>query len=353
MNPVHTTLEPMKKLANLLGIEIGFISEVTPDRSCWYGWIPSRQAKQFIYQQIKHCEMAWRVITNNQAGAYLVYEFKTAYSLPLLAALLLRRRPSFLVMHGTQQLSTQTLLHRIGFWFTKWFVNHFNGCAVLFERGDDCLPEWQRFKAGKTIVMPLPHPLAECDGDLQRKSIEIANEKKIRIGVIGMLREEKGTQGLLNQLVLKLPHWDGKVELLLGTPFWQKQAWVDSLPITTLDTSHSFQYEAFFKEVDIAVFAYRQSDYYYRPSGVICDALMHGCYVVCPDFPIFRSQISNPVMLGVPYVDATNLLDAVESAFDELKRVRKADFDQWRNFRKIDHWAYKFRPFLINRPKRV
>jgi hypothetical protein len=43
---------------------------------------------------------------------------------------------------------------------------------------------------------------------------------------------------------------------------------------------------------DVVILNYARPFYFYRSSGVINDAASLGTAVVCPDYPIFRRQVS-------------------------------------------------------------
>ena len=157
-----------------------------------------------------------------------------------------------------------------------------------------------------------------------------------------MLREGKKTKELIDYLA-GFDNFGGRpVEILFGTPFWQKKEWVDTLDVDVRDTSTTEQYEALLQELDIFVCGFDKSDYYFRPSGVIGDALMNGCYVVCPDFPVFRAQIETPVRVGRAYACFEDLDDVIRLACDDIASGVATRFAQWREYRKVRNFADRF-----------
>jgi hypothetical protein len=339
MKPVHSMLLPLERLEGLLGKKMGFISMKTRDRSSWYRWIPFAPMRQICYQQIKHFEMAWNVLVDKRAEVFLVYEFIGQYAPALLLALAIRRKPAFLFMHGIQQLSGESSMHAVGLYLTRLYISLCGGFAVHLELTDSILPERKRMKSSRSLMIPLPHQLADCT-QLQRRARTSGGS--VKIGVVGMHREGKPAREIINIILKFAESCPVPVKVIFGTPFWQKEDWVNKLEVEVRDTGTVEQYEALLRELDITVCGFDREKYYFRPSGVIGDALMNGCSVVCPDFPVFRAQIETPVRVGRAYSSLEGLGEALKQAISDLEKIPSSRFDEWRRHRRIEKWVDVF-----------
>jgi hypothetical protein len=73
-------------------------------------------------------------------------------------------------------------------------------------------------------------------------------------------------------------------------------------------------YEAALERCDVIVLNYQRERYFYRPSGVIADAVAHGAAVVTPDFPLMHRQLTHPAPVGSVFTDLDQLPDAIARA---------------------------------------
>lgn len=343
MHPVHTTLTPLLDLPALTGIRISFISERTPDRAYLYHWFPSSHARQFLYQFIKSCDMALEVLKAQSPQLYLIFEHKSHYAFPMYVALLIRRKPVLFFVHGLQQTCYRGAWYMFGLKILRLLVSYSSFFPIHLEKSDRHLPSGIRFRSDKALVMPFPHPLANSNLSISPNKW---NRSKFRIGVVGMLRQDKPTRKLLEALIGLKKKQNHSFELVFGTPFWQKPDWVDALDIDEiLDTGTPSSYIETLKSINIAIHDFRREDYLFRPSGVINDSGMCGCYILCPRFPVFEAQITTPIAIGKTFQSYEEIPDLLSSVIKGL-RQGIPDFEQWRSYRGIDRLSISFRGFL-------
>jgi hypothetical protein len=91
-----------------------------------------------------------------------------------------------------------------------------------------------------------------------------------------------------------------------------------------------------------------RAEYYFRPSGAIVDAGMNGCYVLCPDYPVFRAQISEPVSIGATFSGLDQLPVLLKQAMERLETA-PPDWQAWRDAHRIEVIAERFRSFMKER----
>jgi hypothetical protein len=337
---VHASLAPLLRLPDFLHRRITFISERTPNRERWYRWLPHRLLRQFAFQQGHHLELAGTVWRAREAEIFFLFEHKAMYAWPLYLALLLKRRPCFFIVHGLQQLAVRSPLHRLGLALCRAWVRAGEFYPIHLELGDAALPPGRRFDPAKSLVIPHPHPRAEIALPPPQRT------GPLRVGVVGMLRRDKPVARLL-ELLLEGARV-GEYELIVGTPFWQKESWLDALPVTLRDTHDDAAYDACLAEIDLLVADFRREDYEFRPSGVVIDAAMAGCFVLAPDYPVIRVEIERPVPIGAVYASVEEVPSLVRRHL-AAARSSPPDFARWRAHRRMEVIAPILAEFLRSR----
>jgi hypothetical protein len=333
----HTALAPLLELSERTGFRFGFIADPPPLRWKWYDLIPLRPVRQFCHLQTGHLRMAWAILRASRPDVFFLFTINTIYSLPIYLALLLRGRPAFFLAHGSQQTASRSLLHQTALQICRFAVRVAELYPVHLELGDAGMPAGVRFPAEKSLCIPHPHPLAE----------KPLPEKKrgglLRVGVVGILRGDKPIDEIF-RLLAGMQEELG-IRIVLGTPLWQKPDWAGTLPIEIIDTTNEAQYFACLSGLDVLVVDFRRADYYFRPSGVIIDAAMCGCAIVCPDFPVLAEEITSPVTIGRTY----SRMEEVPALLREMKSAPPPDFIAWREPRRMEKVAPLFRRFLETR----
>lgn len=267
--------------------------------------------------------MAWAVIRFPRPDLILIYEHKPQYAAVLYLACLVKKVPVFFFVQGVQQTSNRSIFHRLGFRLLQLLVNRAQFWALFMERSDEGLPPADRL--GKSILIPIPIPKRS---GLVRPPV---TGRKIRIGIMGMLRKEKPISRLL-ELVQNFVSANDGFELVVGTPAWQDG--LDSVKGVgqILDTSTAEQYMQALESVDIVAMAFDRDSYYMRSSGLINDAVAAGCLVVVPDYPVFVTQLTVPCRVGRTYSDISQIGAAILLAAGDVREGR-TDFECWRHYR--------------------
>lgn len=219
----------------------------------------------------------------------------------------LRRRVYFLVNHNLQEAHRRGLerrllriLHRTGCRFAC--LETTEGFAEIGIQPDD-----ERF-------LVLPHPLAP----LAPPRAPAASGALPVIGVIGEIRPEKGSTELLERLGRL--HQEGRLRgrLVVGcNEAAVREAWA-ARGFEVADTSTRQQYLEALDRCDVVVLNYRRDRYFYRSSGVAAEAIARRATPVCPDFPIMRRMLREPVPAGVVFQG----LEGLEAALAEAVALR-------------------------------
>jgi hypothetical protein len=336
----HGSLAPLLELSERTGYRFGFIGDPRPRSRNWYDRIPIAPLRQFLHLQTIHCRMAQAILRAPQPDVFFLFTINLIYSLPIYVSLLLRGRPAFFLVHGSQQTAERSALHRAAFALCQFAVR----CAELYpvhlELDDDLLPAGARFEPEKSLCVPHPHPLAE-------KPLPPAQrEGPLRVGIVGLLRGDKPVDEIF-RLLAGMQEELG-IRLVLGTPRWQRPEWVDALPVEVIDTWRDADYFACLAGLDVLIVDFRRADYWFRPSGVIIDAAMSGCAALCPDFPVMAAEITNPVRVGHAFDELREVPELLREMRTTL-RATPPDFAAWREPRRMEKIAPLFTAFLEKR----
>ena len=130
---------------------------------------------------------------------------------------------------------------------------------------------------------------------------------RVGIGVIGEFRQEKDPERLLRILVAARERGGIGPRLVLGCPNEAILERWRSARVEGNDTADYQDYLAALASCEVVVLNYQAAGYYYRSSGVIGDAIALGAAVACPDFPVFRRQITEPVTVGAAFQGPADL----------------------------------------------
>jgi hypothetical protein len=283
---------------------------------------------------------AWR---DRREDLYFVFEHKADYSLPLYFVLLLSRRPVFFFVHDMQQVATITLRCRLALNLCRWWVRSGEFYPLFISLSDVDLPANQRFDPDKTLTIPHPHPLAENPPAARPAR---APGRRFRVGIIGSARKEKPIGRLIEALARARATLD--FDLVVGTPLATRPDWLDTTGAEIMDTTTEAHYFACLSSLDIFVVDFVREEYYFRPSGAIVDAGMNGCFVLCPDFPVFREQIGQPVPIGATF-SALDEIPAVLSRVMQQLDAAPIDSAAWRRHHRVENIAGMMREFLDRR----
>lgn len=283
MHPVHTTFSFLLNLEKLIGKKIIYVSELTPKRNKWYSWIPVKLLRQICYQSLTSLDMINTILKGKNAKAIFIFEHKPQYSLFLYLVCIIKNIPIFFIVHGIQQCQERTIFHYISFKFLRICVKNFKFWPIHLEVSDKNVPGLKKFY--RSIV--IPHPLSEvlfCP--------KLNNDKNydIKIGIVGMLRNDKPILPLI-RFMAEFIKLNNNVVFIMGTPLWQTfPKEIRNYNINIIDTTEREQYFNFLQSLDIVITDFDRESFYFRPSGIINDAVSAGCFVIAPDYYIFRTQ---------------------------------------------------------------
>ncbi len=255
----------------------------------------------FIYSHIIFAFKSVPICLKNDL--IIVREFLT---IPLLFTwpvfFIYRRKLLFIVNHNVQFI-VHNSMQRCAFWLLAKlgmryvFLESPAGSELALSRKviDDCL------------ILPIPAKSIE----INIKADSHDEKKESIVGIIGDFREEKGNRELLNYLyeISQLPSTSWK--LIIGTNDSQVHSWCADREITVIDTTESSGYFRAYHACDVVVLNYRESAYFYRSSGAICDAISFGTTVLCPDYPVLRQQLSAHGIIGEVFVEQGEILGKI------------------------------------------
>jgi hypothetical protein len=258
----------------------------------------------FLWAHLRLTRELWR---RRDHDLLVVREFLTQIVIlvwPLLWPL--RRKLFFLVNHNLQEAHRKPLERAIlrMLWRTGFNLACLETTLGFVEIG--IVPDERRF-------LVLPHPIAPLAPPRSREPGPPV------VGVVGEIRAEKGTAGILD--VLAAIGAAGRLDIrpLLGCPDREvRDAWAQR-GFLVADTTAPEAYAAALARCDVVVLNYVRERYYYRASGVAADALARRSAVVCPDFPVMRRQLSEPAPVGATF----GTPDGLEAAITEALALRE------------------------------
>jgi hypothetical protein len=131
------------------------------------------------------------------------------------------------------------------------------------------------------------------------------DDNKFTVGIIGDNRKEKKT-GEIAEILNKVCIEHG-MQLLVGSTdkllldTWQNRG------AKTINTSNSDDYVRAFCLSDAIVLNYDCAAYYYRSSGVICDAIAANTAIICPNYPVLKDQITRLGQVGMTFSDTKDI----------------------------------------------
>lgn len=335
--PMHRTLSPLLQLPQFLDKQVGFVSAQARNR---YTWIKSRFIRQVISHGAKHVGMTWNVLRDKKSEMFLIFEHKAEYSVPLYLLFLLRGKPVFFFVHDMQQVATLKLRSKIALQICRAWVRLGPFYPIFISLDDTHLKPDLRFSSKKKLTIPHPHHLADRPSPVRPVCFP---GTRLRVGIIETMRKEKAIHGLLE--ILRKEQESLNFQLVIGVPLWKRPSWLNDPHLEVLDTSTEAQFSEYLKGLDIFVADYNKSEYHFRPSGVIVDAGMNGCYVLCPDFPVFRAQIGIPVSIGSTFSSLEEIPNILGKTREKLQ-TETVDFETWRNYHRVENISSQFKLFL-------
>ncbi len=243
----------------------------------------------YIYSHIAFAFRSIPVFRNQEL--VIVREYLTV---PLLLSwpfmFVFRRKLLFIVNH-TIQFMHKSPVQRWAF----WLLSKLGARYVFLESSAGSELALSNDVINDCLVLPQP---AQSSDNQEKASGNCVSDDSMVVGIIGDFREEKGNWELLEYLFNVGRAGEVSWELMIGTNDSAVQSWCLERNIMVMDTSSSSEYARAFNKCDIVILNYEMDSYFYRCSGIICDAISMGTAVLCPDYPILRHQISAYGQIG-------------------------------------------------------
>lgn len=291
--------------------------------------IPNYSIGLQIRREYRHISMGIRAFNFKDIDVLFIFEIYNQhlfFVLPLVAS---TGKEVFISLHWNQQFAMNSRMKFLGLLYLKTYLKLFKNLkAVLYEIDDDVIPKKFRLPASSKVVIPLPI-ISEATPKLMSGERLPANAK-IKIGVVGMIRQGKPIGKLIEKLQEYVASSDSECELIIGTPFRQKPKYLDKIGAALYDTTKEDDYISLLRQIDILVIDYEKDGYYYRTSGVISDAGSCGCYIIASDYPAIKHQVSWPIQIGSTF-----------SNFDEISTLIDQGIAHIREKGQDNHWIWR------------
>lgn len=299
--------------------------------------IPSYSVGLQLRREYRHFSMGLQASSLKDVDSIYVMEIYNQHLLFLLPMLASTKKQVFLGIHGNQLFAQENKIKYLGFAYLQKFLElNPKFKVVLLELDDDYVSEKFKFSESSKIV--IPHPIiSEVTPKLQPRE-RLKQDDKIKIGMIGIIREDKPINKILEKLRYYVSQHFHQVELVIGTPINQKPKYLENCSdITFIDTTKDEDYLQALQQLDILVANFDQERYYYRASGVISDAGSCGCYIIAPDYPVIKHQINWPVPIGTPYSSLDELDQVIEKAILHIREKGQDNHWVWREKRNAEY----------------
>ena len=190
-------------------------------------------------------------------------------------------------------------------------------------------------KDAQVLNLPLAHYAA-----VKLKEVDSNRRRRTTVGIVGRLRPEKDIELLFNAIDDVLRSGRVDVDILIGCNNEEILKEGARRGFRTVDTASPENYDEALRLSDIVVVNYNTDRYRYRTSGVIADAIFRGTYVVCPDYPVFKAQVSVPCAVGTTFKCLEELPSAIEMAVN-LVQDGQDSFKEYIRYRQPEHLAEK------------
>ena len=317
--------------------KIGFLSIETP-LPPWFKKItqsiPNYSIGLQLRREYRHISMGIRAFRLKDIDTIFIFEIYNQHLLGVLPLLALTAKQVFISLHGNQQFAMTSKIKLFGLVYLKTYLQLFNNLkVVLFEIDDDVIPDKFRLPASSKIIIPHPILSEVTPKLLPGERLPIA---KIKIGVVGMIREDKPISKLIAKLKKYISSYTDQCELIIGTPFGQKPDYLDQLGVSLYDTTKEEDYISVLKQIDILVIHYDKDRYYYRTSGVISDAGSCGCYIIASDYPVINHQVNFPVPIGATFSTFDEIGSLIDHAITHICQKGQDNHWIWREQRSAE-----------------
>jgi hypothetical protein len=306
---IHACLNPIGSAASASRYDIVFLELNMHIVSEFFNInIPKDTALKKIEYIYAHLVFFGKIFKNRRKDLIIVREFLNlplAFSWPFF--FWFRKKLLFVMNHNLQKAHT----NKVDAIFLRILFKL--GMRPLFLESDSGLDELGVVLLKNCyLILPIPIPKSSCKSK---------NDNRFTVGIIGDNRKEKKIS-CLAELLYEVCDRNGMTLLLGSTDQSLLDEW-RGRGVTTINTLDPINYELAFSLSDAIVLNYDREAYYYRSSGVICDAIAANTVVVCPDYPILNDQITRFGRAGISFSseeDIESILLAIKDGYDEFER---------------------------------
>ena len=319
----HKVYEPLKVAARMSenNIVVLPLPTIWPPKAAWISGKPKMIMERFL-SILTHLRLFGLVWKNRRRDMIILREFS---NIPLLISwplLITWNKKIYCLVNHNIQLANKNKVDRLALWLLSRMK-----CKFLCLESNDG-SEGAGIALTEKNVCVIPFPIAGSP-----KENPTNREMKKYIGVIGRFRKEKGGDDLLNALYHARSLGEFDADILLGCPeqevlnLWNKPG------IKTVNTTSSEMYERAMDSCSVIVLNYEKDAYFYRHSGVITDAISNFKTVVCPEYPLLRSQVKSPVTVGFTFRNLSEIGEVVNSALEFINSDCETEFQKYHKYR--------------------
>ncbi|MEL4897662.1 hypothetical protein [Crocosphaera sp. Alani8] len=153
-----------------------------------------------LRREYRHLAMGLQSLKLQDVDSIYVMEIYNQHLLFLLPFLRLTNKPIFLGLHGNQTLAKEHWLKSLGFQLLKsYLASSPQSKAILLELNDDfCDAKYQLPPQSKLVI---PHPIISEVEPCLKLGERLVKDYKFIIGIVGIVREDKPINQLLNQVI--------------------------------------------------------------------------------------------------------------------------------------------------------
>ncbi len=279
--------------------------------------IPSSRLREVSGAAWMHLKGAAGIITARKSDAIVLTKFKT----PLLPLLMLLTFPwakqVFMVVHHTIQQAFGSAWPRPVLWLAARL-----GYGLLVFESTEALRCAPLDSIGLRRVIEIPEPGPHSSW-WDTEPIPQGVRDPAIVGVVGERRAEKGTDALICELKAIQQRGDAAIDILVAARNLHEYPGELLEGVLTMETSDMSSYCEALRRCDIVAINHSEDRYRHRTSGVLADAIVFGCHVVAPDYPVFRYQLTTPTRVGATFTSLAGVGAAIASVLDA--RGGKAD----------------------------
>jgi len=338
---MHNGLKDLLLLGDYApGRNIGFVSLETPLPQGLKKFTQSMnyQVGLQLRREYRHIAMGTRALQfPKEVDTIFVFELYNQHLsilLPLLALQALQGKEVLISLHGNQQFAMSSRIKNLGLMYLRTYLNLFKNLKVVtLELDDSVIPEAYRLPPDSMLV--IPHPIMSEVEPKLKPGERIPADRRIKIGVVGMIRPDKPIAKLVQQLTLYTATHPN-CELVIGTPLSTKPKELENINATLRDTTKEEDYLKVLQEIDILVIHYDRDRYYYRTSGVISDAASCGCYIIASHYPVIEHQVKWPTPIGETFENFEQIPELIDQAILYLCEHGQDNHWQWRKQRNAE-----------------